>query len=62
MEVELAVVSTELTPALRFSHNTMQCPFELIEEIVAQIRLLLLIPERGGFQFLVGFRMANDAH
>jgi hypothetical protein len=36
--------------------------FKLVKEVVAQSRLPLFIPECGGLQFFVGFRMAEDAH
>jgi hypothetical protein len=62
MEVELAIVSSDFAPAFRLGHNAAQGPLELVKKVVAQARLPLVIPQRGVFQFLVGFRMADDVH
>jgi hypothetical protein len=62
MEVELAVVSADFEPAFRLGHNAVQGPFELVKEVVTQARLPLFLPQRGAFQFLVRFRMADDVH
>jgi hypothetical protein len=62
LEVELAIVTPGFAPAFRFGHDAAQRAFKLVQESVAKARLLFLIPQRRGFQFLVGFRRADDAH
>ena len=62
VEVELAIVTADFAPAFRLGHDAAQRAFKLDQEGVAQARLPFLISQRGGFQFLVGFRMADDAH
>lgn len=62
MEIELAIVSSNFPPALRFGHNPAQRAFKFVHKIPALAGSPLFIPKRCGFQFFVGFRMADDVH
>ena len=62
LEVELAIVAPDFAPAFRLGHDASQRASKLVREVIAKARLPFLIPQRGGFQFFVGFRMADDAH
>ena len=62
LEVERAIVTPNDAPAFRFDDNAARCAFEFVEEVIAQTRLPLFIPKHGAFQFLLGFRMADDVH
>ena len=62
MEVELPILSSNLSPALRLGQNPPQGAFKLGQKILAQAGLTLLVPERRGFKLLLRFRMADDPH
>ena len=62
VEVEFAIFATDFGPTSRFGHDSAQRTLKLIQEVIAEVRLPLFIPQRGGFQFFGGFRMADDAH
>lgn len=62
MKVELAIISPDSTPTFRCRRNTAQSAFKFVRKGNAKSRLLLVIPERGRFQFGVRFRMTDDAH
>ena len=61
VEVESAVPAPEDAPAFRIGHDPAQGAGEFIQEVVAQARLPLFVPERGRLQLLIRFRMADDA-
>ena len=62
IEVELAIIFLEFPPPFRFGNDAAQSVLELVNEVAAQTRLPFFVPQRGGGQFRVGFRMADDAH
>jgi len=62
VEIELAVIAPDFASAFRRGHDSAQCAFILVKEVVTQPRLSFVVPERGSSQFLVRFRMADDAH
>lgn len=62
VEVELAVLAPDFAPAFRLGHDAAQRAFKMFKEIAAQAGLPFFIPEHRRFQFLVGFRMADDVH
>jgi hypothetical protein len=62
VEIELAIVSPDSAPPLRLNQDAAQGVFKLVKKGIPQPLLPLLIPQRGGFQFFVGLRMADDAH
>lgn len=62
MKVELAIFAPEFAPSLGLDHDAAQGALELVKEVVAKTWLPLVVPQRCGFQFLVGFRMADDVH
>jgi len=62
MEVELSILSSNLSPAFWLGQNPPQRAFKLGEKVLTQAGLTLLVPERRGFKLLVRFRMAYDAH
>jgi hypothetical protein len=33
-----------------------------VEKVISQARLSFFVPERCGFEFLIGLRMADDVH
>ena len=61
IEIEFAVVSPDFAPAFRRGRDSAQGAFKFVKEVVTQSRLSFVIPERGRPQFLVRFRMADDA-
>ncbi len=62
VEVKLPIISPDLAPTSRLRHDAVQRAFELIQEIIPQAWQPFLIPQHCSLQFLLGFRMADDAH
>src|SRR5262245_56307136 len=62
VEVELAIRSPDFAPPFRHRSRCGAACVQTRPGRRPQARLPLLIPERGGFQFGVGFRMTDDAH
>ena len=62
LQVELAILAPYLPPAFWFTENAPERKLLGVEKIVAQTRLALFIPKRGGLQLLRDLRMSDDAH